>query len=66
MKKIAALQMLVNTINPIILSTAFGRRIALHQSNSRWWFSSTKRAAELMRLSYQEGTVCVSYLSFFA
>jgi hypothetical protein len=38
MKKIAALQMLVNIIDPIIVSTTFGRRIAFHQSNTRRWF----------------------------
>ena len=38
MKKIAALQMLVNTIDPIILSTTFGRRIAFHENNTRRWF----------------------------
>jgi hypothetical protein len=41
MKRIAALQMLVNTIDPIILSTTFGRRIAFHKSNTRRGFSST-------------------------
>jgi len=42
MKKIAALQMLMNTIDPIILSTTFGRRIAFHENNTRRWVSSTK------------------------
>jgi hypothetical protein len=42
MKKIAALQMLMNTIDPIILSTTFERRIAFHESNTHRGFSSTK------------------------
>jgi hypothetical protein len=42
MKKIAALQMLVNTIDPIILSTTFEHRIAFYESNTPPGFSSTK------------------------